>query len=219
MRTRLAPTLRINARQAQKEATRDKLLNAAGELMSERDTLDFSLIEVAARAGVSPTLIQYHFGGRDGLLLAIVERGTQRAVEQLAKLEKLDAPAPRKLKLHVEGLVAAYVQAPYINSLINMLIVSGDEQRARYVSDIFVKPVADFHKMLLRQGVAEGSFREIDPMHFYFILAGACENFVSRRVAHFYVFGDYWKGSDVEKLYAKSVYEVVAAGLGCFDAS
>lgn len=204
---------KISSRQMQKEATRDSLLNAASEIMIEKDSLDFALSEIAGRINVSPTLIQYHFGGKDGLLMALVERGTERAKRQLAELEELDVPAIKKLRLHVEGLVSEYAKAPYINSLINALIVSSDEARALHVSDIFIKPVAEFHRRLLTQGVSEGVFRDIDPAHFYLMLVGACEHLVARQTAHEHVFGYRQDSKARQRQYAETVFAIISSGI------
>jgi AcrR family transcriptional regulator len=55
--------------------TRDQLLDAAEELFAERGIDGPSLNEINARAGQrNKTALQYHFGGRDGLVQAILAR-------------------------------------------------------------------------------------------------------------------------------------------------
>jgi AcrR family transcriptional regulator len=55
--------------------TRDQILDAAEELFAERGIDGPSLNEINARAGQrNKTSLQYHFGGRDGLLQAILAR-------------------------------------------------------------------------------------------------------------------------------------------------
>ena len=55
--------------------TRDQILDAAEELFAERGIDGPSLNEINARAGQrNKTSLQYHFGGRDGLVQAILAR-------------------------------------------------------------------------------------------------------------------------------------------------
>ncbi len=61
-----------STRDAQKQQTRDALLNAARVLFSERGYDNVSVTEIGRRAGVSHTLINAYFEGKAGLLYALV---------------------------------------------------------------------------------------------------------------------------------------------------
>jgi hypothetical protein len=143
----------------------------------------------------------------------VVERSTVRMAEQLAALEKMDIPAIKKLHMHIRGLLTAYIKAPFINELINFLMKDVESERAKHVSEIFVKPVATFYRSLIAQGVQEGTFREIDPMHFYFIVVGACDHITARRSALFHVFGIDHPSKSLSYSYAETVYEIILAGI------
>ncbi len=193
--------------------TQDVLLAAVHRLMTEKDSIDVSLAEVAAMTGMSAALVQYHFGSKDGLLMALVERGAGKAAEQLAALETMDISAEKKLRMHVGGLLTAYVNAPYINRLLHLLMQTGDSERVRLISETFVKPIADFHRSVIEQGVREGVFRRVDPAHFYFILVGACDHIVARRGALKQVFNIDELSDDLRRSYASTVYELVRNGI------
>ena len=53
------------------EETRERLVNAAGELFSLRGTEAVTLREIADQAGAVPNAVCYHFGGKDGLVEAV----------------------------------------------------------------------------------------------------------------------------------------------------
>jgi len=64
--------------------TRSKILDTAERLFAARGIDAVSLREINASAGVSPSVLHYHFGGRDALIEAMLERrlpalGAQRA--------------------------------------------------------------------------------------------------------------------------------------------
>ena len=67
-------------------ATAAKLLVAAGDLMIERNTTDVSLSEIAQKSGVNAALVKYHFGNKDGLLLALLARDAETEVANLEYL-------------------------------------------------------------------------------------------------------------------------------------
>src|SRR5436309_12702185 len=107
---------------AGRNTTAEKLLVAASELMIERSSVDVSLSDIAQKSGVNAALVKYHFGNKDGLLLALLARN---AASELAQLEYLLAQpiAPTdKLKLHIGGIIRAYQQFPYMNRLIHYLL-------------------------------------------------------------------------------------------------
>ncbi len=55
------------------EATRTSILDAAGSVLRERGYASLSTREIAAVAGVPLSQIHYHFGSKQGLLVALLE--------------------------------------------------------------------------------------------------------------------------------------------------
>ncbi|MGE4323710.1 MAG: TetR/AcrR family transcriptional regulator [Sphingobium sp.] len=86
--------------------TREYLIQAAADVMIAKDSADISLSEIADKTGLSAALVQYHFGNKEGLLVALLERDGAKALGQLRQLEAMDLSAPAKLRIHVGGLSA-----------------------------------------------------------------------------------------------------------------
>ena len=63
-----------------KNSTAEKLLVAASELMIGRASIEVSLSDIALKSGVNAALVKYHFGNKDGLLLALLARCRDRGV-------------------------------------------------------------------------------------------------------------------------------------------
>ncbi len=61
-------------RRRDKEATKQALLAAAGQVFAERGYDAATTREVAQQAGVNEQLIQRYFGGKEGLLLTLIRR-------------------------------------------------------------------------------------------------------------------------------------------------
>jgi len=70
-----APTRRARSPQARGDETRLRILDETVACVCEEGFAAASAQRVAARAGVTWGVIQYHFGSRDGLLRAVVEHG------------------------------------------------------------------------------------------------------------------------------------------------
>jgi len=69
-----------------KNTTADKLVVAASELMIERSSIEVSLSDIAQKSGVNAALVKYHFGNKDGLLLALLARDAAIEVTHLEYL-------------------------------------------------------------------------------------------------------------------------------------
>ncbi|MGY2985063.1 MULTISPECIES: TetR family transcriptional regulator [Bradyrhizobium] len=161
---------------AGKNATADKLLVAASELMIERASIEVSLSDIAQKSGVNAALVKYHFGNKDGLLLALLARDAATEISQLEYLISQPITPSAKLRLHIGGIIRAYHQFPYMNRLIHYLLHESSPAAANEVSKFFVAPLLDFHRRLLAEGIKAGEFRKIDPVLFYTSLIGACDH-------------------------------------------
>jgi AcrR family transcriptional regulator len=161
---------------ASRNTTADKLLVAASELMIERNSIDVSLSDIAQKSGINAALVKYHFGNKDGLLLALLARDAATEVTNLEYLLAQPITPTAKLKLHIAGIIKAYYQFPYMNRLIHYLLHESSTEAADEVSKFFVGPLLDFQRRLLAEGVAAGEFREVDPVLFYTSLIGACDH-------------------------------------------
>lgn len=173
-----APALTVADRPppAETNPTADKLLAAASGLMIERNSLNVSLSEIAERSGVNSALVKYHFGNKEGLLLALLARDARSEVRNLDYLLAQPISPSAKLKLHIAGIIKAYRRFPYMNRLIHLLLHASSERAAAEVSDVFIKPLFAFQRRLLEMGVAAGEFRAVDPVQFYTCLIGACDH-------------------------------------------
>jgi AcrR family transcriptional regulator len=169
-------TSAANRLAAGKNTTAERLLGAASELMIERKSIEVSLSDIAQKSGVNSALVKYHFGNKDGLLLALLARDAATEMTNLDYLMAQPISPTAKMKLHIAGIIKAYYQFPYMNRLIHYLLHESDVEAADEVSKFFVGPLLDFHRRLLAQGVATGEFRSVDPVLFYTSLIGACDH-------------------------------------------
>lgn len=86
--------------------TRERLLSAAKLLFLEKGADQVSLRAINAAAGVNPGAVHYHFGSRDGLVSALLERELRPLWR--GRLDALSSPADTDIE--VPDLVAALVE-------------------------------------------------------------------------------------------------------------
>jgi AcrR family transcriptional regulator len=196
-----------------KNATADKLLVAASELMIQRASIEISLSDIAQKSGVNAALVKYHFGNKDGLLLALLARDAATEVAQLEYLLAQPITPTAKLKLHIAGIIRAYRRFPYMNRLIHYLLHESSAEAADEVSNFFVAPLLDFHRRLLAEGVRSGEFRAIDPILFYTSLIGACDHLFFGRHAMSRASGVGPVTDEVCRAYIKHMEALICGGV------
>ncbi|MFT3762106.1 MAG: TetR/AcrR family transcriptional regulator [Pseudoxanthomonas sp.] len=89
------------------EATRTRILEAAGELFAAHGFAETTGKAIASRADVDLASINYHFGSRDGLYQAVLVQAHHRLVNlaDLQQLARSTLPAAEKLKMLIGQLV------------------------------------------------------------------------------------------------------------------
>jgi len=196
-----------------KNATAEKLLVAASELMIERSSMEVSLSDIAQKSGVNAALVKYHFGNKDGLLLALLARDAATEVANLEYLLAQPIAPTAKLRLHIAGIIRAYRQFPYMNRLIHYLLHESSADAADEVSKFFVAPLLDFHRRLLTEGIKAGEFRKIDPVLFYTSLIGACDHLFFGRHAMSRAIGVGPVTDEVCRDYIKHMEALICGGM------
>src|SRR6478609_2404364 len=196
-----------------KNPTADKLLLAASELMISSNSIEVSLSEIAQQSGVNAALVKYHFGNKDGLLLALLERDAANEMTNLEYLLEQPISATAKLRLHIAGIIKAYNQFPYMNRLIHYLLHESSDKSADEVSKFFVGPLLNFHRRLLAEGHKTGEFRVVDPVLFYTSLIGACDNLFFSRHAMSRAIGVGPVTDDVCRQYIKHMETLICGGI------
>ncbi|GAB3378729.1 TetR family transcriptional regulator [Spongiibacter taiwanensis] len=154
---------------------KEVLLQAASDLLKARHAIDISFSEIAEASGLNSALIKYHFGNKDGLLLALVERDAAKTMATMEQLVAMDISPREKIRLHIAGVINTYAKHPYLNRLIHTLMDSKSSSVSQEMVEFFVKPLMDAETQILKEGVAKGDFREVDPTLFYYSVVGACD--------------------------------------------
>jgi TetR/AcrR family transcriptional regulator len=180
---RLPPTRRQPGRPAAEHATevRDALLEAAGQLFAEHGASGVSLRRVAEAAGVTPAMVHYYFGGKDGLSEALLDRVLARLLERVRGVVAAGGALPDLIAV----LVDSFGREPWIPVMIvREVLVEGGRYRERFISG-YASKLAELLPGLLRQDIDEGLFRaDLDPKLATLSLMGlTLMPFVARPVA------------------------------------
>jgi AcrR family transcriptional regulator len=118
--------------------TRERVLDAAAQVLSRKGYAGTRLAEIADVAGVQAPAIYYYYASRDELIEEVIRRGQERARSHVeAALGDLpaDAPAMTRINAAVEAHLRAVLQlSDYATAAVRNIGQMPDEMRKRLVA-------------------------------------------------------------------------------------
>jgi AcrR family transcriptional regulator len=140
---------RPTAKDAKREATRARLLDAARRLFAEYGYSGVSTTEIAREAGVTHGAIHAHFHSKAGLLFALISQSNETQTEAAEAIARTDGDCAVRLKAIIEvflrhdladlellGVMQAYAwQWPYDHEAQNQAQLAAALKPVRTVLD------------------------------------------------------------------------------------
>lgn len=102
------PTRQTQAPRKRGDDTRARIIDETVRCVVEEGFQAATAKHVAERAGVTWGVIQYHFGDRNGLLMAVVDEGVARLVDSLSSAEVGDLPLRERIEIVVDTAFRCY---------------------------------------------------------------------------------------------------------------
>ena len=123
----MSPRVELAARKTRRRThaertaeTRARIMGAVVESISEVGFKRSTAAEIARRAGVTWGAVQHHFGGKDGILAAVLEDSFERFAARLGDIEVEGAPLERRVALFVERAWEHFA-SPHFRSTFEIL--------------------------------------------------------------------------------------------------
>ena len=173
---RKAPIRRARGRPsvAAEIGTREALLDAAVALFAEQGVAATTSAEIAARAGVTPAMVHYHFRNRERLLDAIVdERLARFPARVFGALAPADASAAALIETIVRRVYDAAEHMPWMPPIwIREIVSEGGTLRDRMFRHFPSDAVNALGEMLAREQRKRRIPAGIEPRLAFLTIAG-----------------------------------------------
>jgi AcrR family transcriptional regulator len=137
-------------RRAQGEGTRARILDAAHHALADGGYAGTTTRAIAERAGVQLSLVHYHFGSRQELLAAVLERENERLLERQRALYAGSEPLAEKWRAACAYL-REDIRSGYVRALWELWAAGLADER---LAARWREAVASWHE-LLTSAVAE----------------------------------------------------------------
>ena len=148
--------------QQRSEETRTKILDSATKLFSTRGFNAASVDEICEEAGISKGAFYHHFESKQALFLAILD-GWLQAIDSTIEASK-DKTVPETFMQMTEAFPVIFETAG--EGLPMFLEFWLQASRDKKIWEASIAPYRRYHKYftsLIKKGVEEGSFVEVDP--------------------------------------------------------
>lgn len=166
------PTPRRRGRRRDAAGTREALLAAGAELFAERGYEGVPVSTIAQAAGVNKAMINYHFGGKRKLYLAIVSATFAEIVSRVESLADSPRPAPELLRELIAVVDTVTHRHPHFCTMMLREVLAGGKHLESELIDKPVRMLAAVQRIVAR-GVRAGAFRPVDPLLTHLSLVGS----------------------------------------------
>jgi len=160
--------------------TRDKIVQAALDVFTEKGFDSASTRQIAARVGVNHGLIPYYFGTKQKLWQAAVDHAFEDLQSEIDEMSAgQGAPEPRE---RAARMIRAHVRfVARRPEFVRLMYEEGKRrgERMRWIVDRHVKPLYDAvagvnaHMPCPIGDDEAGGATGVSPIHFFYVMAGA----------------------------------------------
>src|SRR5271169_1405601 len=177
----------------QPEESRAAILEAAAKEFSENGIAGARTDAIAREARVNKALLYYYFKDKETLYGAVLDDAFSGMRSKVFQVLDSDLPPREKIMAYVGGyfdFIASNQIYPKLMQREMMRAKEGHSQHIDRLVKTYFQPIYKRLRELLHQGIADGEFRPVDPVHFipsmlamivfYFSSAP-----VMRRIVHF----------------------------------
>jgi AcrR family transcriptional regulator len=133
-------------KQLQGVESRELILDATERLMATKGYAATSISDIRSACGLPPSSIYWHFGSKEGVLAAVMQRGAERFFAAIPVWDDTDVPAEQKAVRLLSVTAGLLAQHPDFLRLFYMLSLerSGDPKVAEVVRRVRDTAIARF---------------------------------------------------------------------------
>ena len=127
------PPRRTRALTAQGASSRERILEASVELISERGYSATSVDAICRHAGTVKTALYWHFGSKEGLLTAVIDRVASDWIEEIQKSTYQVGEPRERLSRALQGMRSIVEERPQLLRLLLAMVLerAGEDSETR----------------------------------------------------------------------------------------
>jgi AcrR family transcriptional regulator len=143
------------------EHVRTRLLNAAVRVFDRKGYAAASVREVAEMAGVTKPAVYYHFGSKEGLLLAILHQAERQLTRTLEQAALRPGSARERIVALCEDVYALFGQHVPLARVAHAVFLGPPDGAPPFDVTVFEVKFRRTIERMVEAGVASGEFRPV----------------------------------------------------------
>ncbi|MBV5339553.1 MAG: TetR/AcrR family transcriptional regulator [Deltaproteobacteria bacterium] len=154
-----------------KNDLRNKLISIATRLFAERGLNGVSIRELSNAAGVSISMISYHFGGKEGLYSSVLQEQFS-SFEHIEEINNADAEALTKIEAYIRWIIVRHRNNPYLLRFYTSELTNPTQFFSLIVQPAIEK-VIQILVRIIEEGISKNKFRkDLNPVDTVLAIAG-----------------------------------------------
>ena len=145
------------------EARRSEILDAALACFGERGYHETTVDQIAGRAGLSKGAVYWHFEAKREIFLALFDRFVDALVTAQAEATRATTAAEGLLRFAHLGLLEVANVVPLMDLSLEYMAHASRDQALRERFQTLYAGLSGPPIDLVERGIADGSFRRVDP--------------------------------------------------------
>lgn len=201
-----------SVRSRDSEATQTEIVDAAVEEFALHGLADARIETIADNTGVTKAMIYYYFKSKEGLYITVLERGFNRYMRPLQELS-LDSLSPENaLEQYVRCLLSNLAKNP---NWPLIMCYEALQNQGKYYKQINIHNIDEILIAILERGIADNSFRSLEPRMTANNIIGVCVFYFLSREGLGHLFpGQQMLGKQMLELHIQQSIELIMAGVG-----
>ncbi|MBX3027595.1 TetR/AcrR family transcriptional regulator [bacterium] len=111
------------------DISRERILEAASAVFATRGYAGAGVDRLAERSGIAKTAIYYHFGNKEGLLAAVLERAATQWIDAIQSAASEGGDPLQRLDRALAGMRAMLEERPWIYKLFQILALEVADEK------------------------------------------------------------------------------------------
>lgn len=193
------------------EATKAEILDAAEEEFAKFGFNGAKTEAIAAKTGVTKAMIYYHFGSKEELYKAVIQRPAEDFVNSFGDLELETMPPEEALKTVIKVAIAHEISHPHYGRVLLHEAMQNQGQYFQLTG--WVNPINRVIAVVER-GIQAGIFRPVDPWLTVNHMMGICTFYFNAQANMRNVQPEFeWFTPEAIERFTESAIAMVLAGL------
>jgi len=154
-----------------KNDLRNNLISIATRLFAERGLNGVSIRQLSKSAGVSISMISYHFGGKEGLYSSVLQEQFS-GFKFIEEIDKADSEALEKIEAYIRWIIVRHRNNPYLLRFYTSELTNPTQFFSLIVQPAIEK-VIQILVHIIEDGISKNVFRkDLNPVDTVLAMAG-----------------------------------------------